>query len=85
MSALPSLELILLVGQYAQRWHLGTEARAGLTDTVQRWRVITGRPERPLLVPLPHPSWRNNGWIKRHPWFDAELLPWLREAVRERL
>lgn len=85
MAALPALDLILLVGQYAQRWHLGTEARAGLTDTVQRWREITGRPGRPLLVPLPHPSWRNNGWIRRHPWFEAELLPWLRLQVRARL
>jgi uracil-DNA glycosylase len=37
------------------------------------------------MVPLPHPSWRNNAWIRKHPWFDAELLPWLRDAVRARL
>jgi uracil-DNA glycosylase len=85
MAALPALELILLVGQYAQRWHLGGDARAGLTDTVQRWREITGRLDRPVLVPLPHPSWRNNGWIRRNPWLEAELLPWLRAAVRARL
>jgi uracil-DNA glycosylase len=85
MEALPQLELVLLVGQYAQRWHLGADARSGLTDTVERWREIADRPGLPTFVPMPHPSWRNNGWIKRHPWFDAELLPWLREAVRERL
>ncbi len=85
MAALPDLELILIVGQYAQRWHLGADARSGLTDTVHRWREIATRPGRPVLVPLPHPSWRNNGWIKRNPWFDAELLPWLRDAVRRRL
>jgi uracil-DNA glycosylase len=85
MAALPNLELILLVGQYAQRWHLGADGRAGLTDTVRRWREIAGRPGHPVMVPLPHPSWRNNGWIKRNPWFDAELLPWLRDTLRELL
>jgi uracil-DNA glycosylase len=85
MGALPDLDLVLLVGQYAQRWHLGTEGRSGLTDIVQRWRELVERPGRPILVPLPHPSWRNNGWIRRNPWFDAELVPWLREAVRKSL
>ena len=85
MAALPALDLILLVGLYAQRWHLGAEARTGLTHTVARWREITARPGLPLMVPLPHPSWRNNAWIKRHPWFEAELLPWLRSEVRARL
>ena len=85
MAALPGLDLILLVGHYAQRWHLGAEARSSLTDTVHRWREIVDRSGRPVLVPLPHPSWRNNGWIKRNPWFGAELLPWLRGVVRERL
>ena len=85
MAALPDLKLILLVGQYAQRWHLGADARSGLTGTVQRWRDIVARPGHPVLVPLPHPSWRNNGWIKRNPWFDAELVPWLRSAVRASL
>ena len=85
MEALPQLELVLLVGQYAQRWHLGADARSGLTDTVQHWREIAGRPGHPTFIPMPHPSWRNNGWIRRHPWFDAELLPWLRNAVRNRL
>lgn len=91
---MPRIELMLLVGQYAQRWHLGAEAvRGGLTQTVQAWRglratgqtaVPDARP-RPLLIPLPHPSWRNNAWIKNHPWFEAELLPVLRQEVRSRL
>ncbi len=85
MAVLPRLELVLLVGGYAQRWHLRDDARASLTDTVQRWREVVERPGRPMQVPLPHPSWRNNGWIRRNPWFEAELLPWLRGAVRERL
>lgn len=85
MAGLPDLELVLLVGQYAQRWHLADDARGGLTETVERWREIKARPGAPMLVPLPHPSWRNNGWIRRNSWFEAELLPWLRAAVRERL
>lgn len=85
MAALPNLELMLLVGQYAQRWHLGADAARDLTSTVQRWREITARTAGPIMVPLPHPSWRNNAWIKRNPWFDAELLPWLRQDVRKHL
>lgn len=85
IAALPRLELVLLVGQYAQRWHLAAEARSGLTETVIRWREIVGREGAPIQVPLPHPSWRNNAWIKRNAWFEAELLPWLRQAVRRRL
>lgn len=75
------LELMLLVGGHAQRWHLGAEARAGVTETVKRWREILAASTRPRLFPLPHPSWRNTGWLKRHPWFEAEVLPALRAAV----
>jgi uracil-DNA glycosylase len=81
-AALPAIELILLIGQYAQAWHLGPEAKGGLTATVGRWREILGGERRPALLPLPHPSWRNNGWLKAHPWFEAELLPRLRVEVR---
>jgi uracil-DNA glycosylase len=80
-AALPSIELILLIGQYAQAWHLGAEAKGGLTATVGRWREILGSPRRPMLLPMPHPSWRNNGWLKANPWFDAELVPRLRDEV----
>jgi uracil-DNA glycosylase len=85
LAALPALELILLIGQYAQAWHLGDEAKGGLTATVGRWREILGSERRPALLPLPHPSWRNNGWLKAHPWFEAELVPRLREEVRRRV
>lgn len=79
LAALPRLELVLAIGTHAQRWHLGD--RAGLTDTVLRWREILDAPRRPRILPLPHPSWRNSGWLKRHPWFEAELLPVLRAEV----
>jgi uracil-DNA glycosylase len=80
-AALPRIELILLIGHYAQAWHLGEEARGGLTTTVGRWREILGSPRRPRLLPLPHPSWRNNGWLRKHAWFEAELLPALRREL----
>lgn len=81
-AALPALELVLLIGQYAQAWHLREEAKGGLTATVGRWRDILGDRRRPALLPLPHPSWRNNGWLKAHLWFEAELVPRLQEEVR---
>ncbi|MBZ6076459.1 uracil-DNA glycosylase family protein [Microvirga puerhi] len=83
--ALPNLELVLLIGQYAQAWHLGGDFRDGLTRTVMRWREILSSPQHPRILPLPHPSWRNNGWLRTNPWFEAELLPVLRDQVRTML
>lgn len=82
LARLPNLELILLVGQYAQKWHLGASAVAkGLSETVGRWRDVYRSGERPRLIPVPHPSWRNNAWLTRNPWFETELLPVLRADV----
>jgi len=76
-AALPKVELTLLVGQYAQAYYLGPRRRGSLTETVRAWRELL-----PDFLPLPHPSWRNTAWLKRHPWFAAELLPELRSRVR---
>ena len=76
MQALPGLALRVIVGGYAQRYHLGV--RTGVTETVSHWRD-----HLPGAIPLPHPSWRNTGWLKRNPWFEAELLPVLRQRVSE--
>ncbi len=76
MKTLPNLDLTLFVGGAAQRWHLTT--RTNVTDTVAGWRD-----HAPRVFPLPHPSWRNTGWIKRNPWFAADLLPALRTRVSE--
>jgi uracil-DNA glycosylase len=76
------LELILLVGSHAQRWHLGGEAGETLTATVRDWKRIAAARGHPLMIPLPHPSWRNNGWLRANPWFDDSLLPFLRSRVR---
>lgn len=69
------VDLTLLVGGAAQRWYLGTRS---VTETVRGWRA-----HAPDLFPLPHPSWRNTGWLKKNPWFEAELLPVLRARVKE--
>lgn len=83
MRHLPNLELLLVVGSYAVRWHLPERGREALSDTVGAWRVILERPGiKPPVLPLPHPSWRNTGWLKANPWFTAEVLPVLRQRVR---
>lgn len=75
MALLPGLRLRVIVGGHAQRWHLG--ARGPVGETVAAWRD-----HLPGALPLPHPSWRNTGWLKRNPWFAAELVPELRARVR---
>lgn len=77
-AALPKVELTLLVGLYAQRHYLGPRRQATLTETVRHWRDYG-----PSFLPLPHPSWRNTFWLKKHPWFEVELLPELRKQVKE--
>jgi uracil-DNA glycosylase len=79
-AALPTFRLTLLVGTYALDWHLGDRRKANMTETVKAWREYA-----PRLLPLPHPSWRNNGWLRKNPWFEAELLPYLRKRVRAAL
>ena len=77
MAEMGQVKLILAIGGYAQSYHLGTRA---VTQTVANWRAHV-----PRVVPLPHPSWRNTHWLKKHPWFEAELVPWLRARVAELL
>ncbi len=83
--ALPRIDFVLAVGSYAQRWHLGPLQRPTLSETVADWRTIFAATSRPKVIPLPHPSWRNNAWIKRNPWFEAELLPVVRREIAARL
>lgn len=75
LDMMPDVGLVLLIGGYAQKWHLKSK---GVTETVRNWRAFG-----PQILPLPHPSWRNTGWIKKNPWFEAELLPVLRARVQE--
>jgi uracil-DNA glycosylase len=82
LARLPKIQLILCVGQYAQAYHLGPRRRASVTETVKDWRAILLTSETPSLLPLPHPSWRNSGWLKRNTWFEGELIPVLQAEVR---
>jgi len=82
MAEMPQIELVLTIGQYAQAWHLRDSRRKSMTETVRDWRAILGAAGKPRVLPLPHPSWRNSGWIKRNPWFEDELLPALKAEVR---
>ncbi len=74
---LTNVQLILVIGEYAQSYHM-PDTGGSVTDRVQSWRD-----RWPDVVPLPHPSPRNNIWLKRNPWFDAELLPVLQVRIRE--
>lgn len=76
LALLPDVELVVAAGAYAQAYHLGRRRRRTLTETVRAWRDYA-----PAVVPLPHPSWRNNGWLARNPWFEGETLAYLRERV----
>ncbi len=82
MDAMPQVELILAVGQYAQLWHLRDRRRKTMTETVENWReFLLSNAPGPRVLPLPHPSWRNTSWLKKHPWFEADVLPVLRREV----
>ncbi|WP_159983352.1 MULTISPECIES: uracil-DNA glycosylase family protein [unclassified Novosphingobium] len=80
LAQLPNLKLTLLVGQYAQKRYLPKGFAPNLTEAVRNWREA---PEG--LIPLPHPAWRSRLWMANHPWFEAELLPALRERVGKAL
>ncbi len=76
LGTLPEIAVTLLIGGHAHAWHL--DRKRGVTDTVAAWRD-----HAPSVFPLPHPSWRNTAWLKRHPWFADELLPALRIRLKE--
>ena len=74
MAELTQVRQTLLVGGAAQGWHLG---KAPVSARVAEWRDHAARG----IYPLPHPSWRNTGWLKRNPWFEDEVVPYLRLRV----
>jgi uracil-DNA glycosylase len=75
MAELPGLRLTLAVGGAAIRWHLGAKT---LAEAMADWRGHAAAG----VFPLPHPSWRNTAWLRRNPWFDAELVPELQARIR---
>ena len=74
---LPEIRCTLLVGQYAQKHYLRSTRKNTLTETVRSFAAYA-----PRFFPLPHPSWRSVGWMRRNGWFEELVLPDLREAVR---
>lgn len=80
LAFLPNIELTLLVGKYAQDYFLGATARPTLTETVTHWADYL-----PEYMPLPHPSPRNQFWLRRNPWFEQEAIPELRQLVAQAL
>ena len=80
LGELCTVKLTLGIGQYALAWHLGPRAKPTLTETTQAWREFS-----PAIFPLPHPSPRNNIWLKKNPWFTRDVLPELRQQVKAAL
>ncbi|HTJ03057.1 MAG TPA: uracil-DNA glycosylase family protein [Methylovirgula sp.] len=85
---LPQIETILMIGRYALAYHferlgLPYDKNAPLDDIIASWHDYVKT--KPRVIPLPHPSWRNNGWLKRHLWFEEEVLPMLRKEVAKAL
>ena len=77
LEGLQEVQLKLLIGQYAQRQYLGEQRKKNLTETVRHFEDYL-----PQYFPLPHPSPRNNIWKRKNPWFEAELLPILKQSIR---
>jgi uracil-DNA glycosylase len=78
LACMPNIQLTLVIGQYAQAWHLAEAAKGCLTDTVKAWQEYW-----PDKVPLPHPSPRNNIWLKRNGWFGEDVISKLRDRVQQ--
>lgn len=78
LSFLPHLKLTLLVGRYAQRYYLKQYKELSSTDLIRSWKELPSS-----FFPLPHPSWRNNSWLKKNPWFIQDLLPVLQQRIQE--
>ncbi|PML44838.1 IclR family transcriptional regulator [Vibrio lentus] len=80
LQSLPNIQMTLLIGQYAQNYYLKDKATRTLTETVRNWQAWA-----PEFLPLPHPSPRNNIWLKKNPWFESEVIPYIRKHVSEHL
>ena len=75
---MPQIELTLLIGMYAQKYYLQSEKKKNLTETVRSWRQYS-----PHYLPMPHPSPRNQLWLKRNAWFELDVVPVLRKRINK--
>ncbi|MBA5776595.1 uracil-DNA glycosylase family protein [Stappia sp. F7233] len=83
-AVMPQLELKLAIGQYAIDYHLRDLRRASVRETVADWREVVAESlarDGVATLPMPHPSWRNNAWLKANPWFEESVLPFLKAEV----
>ena len=80
LAMMPNIELTLIIGQYAIAWHLPEAKKNSLTNTVKAWKNYW-----PNRLPLPHPSPRNNIWLKKNDWFEIEIIPSLQKQVQSLL
>jgi uracil-DNA glycosylase len=80
LALLPYIQLTLVIGQYAHDWHLGEQQKNSLTETVKNWKEYW-----PRVLALPHPSPRNNLWLRKNPWLEEDILPVLKGRVRQLL
>ncbi|WP_169569349.1 uracil-DNA glycosylase family protein [Sneathiella limimaris] len=78
MGHMVRVELTLVIGKYAIDWHIGKDQKKTLTETVRNWQEYW-----PDKLVLPHPSPRNNLWLRRNPWFEAEIIPILQQKIRD--
>ncbi len=76
LKQMDKIELTILIGQYSQKFYLGPHLKSNLTETVRAFREYL-----PRFIPLVHPSPRNNIWQKRNPWFESEVIPFLRQEI----
>ena len=81
LAMLPNIQLTLVIGQYAIAYHLPNNPHKNLTETVRHWRDHW-QENGPCLIPLPHPSPRNNIWLKKNPWFEGEVIPRLQTHAK---
>ena len=76
LALVPNIQLTLVIGKYALDWHLGDKQADTLTNTVKQWRSYDSG-----IIPMPHPSPRNNRWLKNNPWFAEQVLPEIKARV----
>ena len=78
IAQMTEVKLTIVMGRYALTYVLGGRQKRNLTETVADWKSFT-----PDTLPLPHPSPRNNRWLKKNAWFESDVLPWLKRRVKK--